>query len=88
MRNCLAVLAAVETQPSAQRNVEPPGLPETFLEALSDQLVRADVVVTSGGVSKGTHDVVKEALSELGTVEFVRVAMQPGMPQGHGDHKH
>ena len=27
---------------------------------------------------------VKEALSELGTVEFVRVAMQPGMPQGFG----
>jgi molybdopterin molybdotransferase len=41
-------------------------------------------VVTSGGVSKGTHDVVKEALSELGTVEFREVAMQPGKPQGFG----
>ena len=58
--------------------------PEAFTEALSDQLVRADLVVTSGGVSKGTHDVVKEVLSELGTVEFLEVAMQPGKPQGFG----
>jgi molybdopterin molybdotransferase len=58
--------------------------PAAFSEALSDQLVRADLVVTSGGVSKGTHDVVKEVLSELGTVEFLEVAMQPGKPQGFG----
>jgi molybdopterin molybdotransferase len=58
--------------------------PAAFTEALGDQLVRADVVVTSGGVSKGTHDVVKEVLSELGTVEFLEVAMQPGKPQGFG----
>ena len=32
----------------------------------------------------GAYDVVKEALSPLGTVEFTKVAMQPGMPQGHG----
>ena len=38
--------------------------PDDFTEALSDQLVRADLVVTSGGVSKGTHDVVKEVLGE------------------------
>ena len=58
--------------------------PASFTEALSDQLVRADLVVTSGGVSKGTHDVVKEVLSELGTVDFLEVAMQPGKPQGFG----
>ncbi len=58
--------------------------PDAFTEALSDQLVRADLVVTSGGVSKGTHDVVKEVLSGLGTVEFLEVAMQPGKPQGFG----
>jgi molybdopterin molybdotransferase len=58
--------------------------PQEFADALSDQLVRADVVVTSGGVSKGTHDVVKEVLSELGTVDFLEVAMQPGKPQGLG----
>ncbi len=58
--------------------------PEAFSESLSDQLVRADLVVTSGGVSKGTHDVVKEVLSKLGTVEFLEIAMQPGKPQGFG----
>ncbi len=58
--------------------------PEEFKDALSDQLVRADLVVTSGGVSMGDYDVVKEALSELGTVTFSEVAMQPGKPQGFG----
>ncbi|MBV9831464.1 MAG: molybdopterin molybdotransferase MoeA [Marmoricola sp.] len=58
--------------------------PHDFTEALSDQLVRADLVVTSGGVSKGTHDVVKEVLAGLGTVDFLEVAMQPGKPQGFG----
>ena len=55
-----------------------------LLDALESQLLRADVLVTSGGVSMGAYDVVKEALSELGTVEFVRLAMQPGKPQGFG----
>jgi molybdopterin molybdotransferase len=55
-----------------------------FTDALSDQLVRADVIVTSGGVSKGDHDVVKAALSSLRTVDFREVAMQPGKPQGFG----
>lgn len=55
-----------------------------FLAALNDQLVRADLVVTTGGVSLGDFDVVKEALSPLGTVWFGTVAMQPGKPQGFG----
>jgi molybdopterin molybdotransferase len=55
-----------------------------LLDALESQLLRADVLITSGGVSMGAFDVVKEALSELGTVEFTRVAMQPGKPQGFG----
>lgn len=55
-----------------------------LLDALENQLLRADVLVTSGGVSMGAYDVVKEALTELGTVEFTRVAMQPGKPQGFG----
>jgi molybdopterin molybdotransferase len=58
--------------------------PNEFRDALSDQLVRADLVVTSGGVSKGAYDVVKEVLAELGTVSFGEVAMQPGKPQGFG----
>ena len=55
-----------------------------LLDALESQLLRADVLVTTGGVSMGAYDVVKEALSELGTVEFTKVAMQPGKPQGFG----
>ena len=55
-----------------------------LLASLEDQLVRADLLVTSGGVSVGAYDVVKEALSRLGTVGFHKVAMQPGMPQGFG----
>jgi molybdopterin molybdotransferase len=61
-----------------------PDEPRAFLDALGDQLVRADLVVTSGGVSQGDFDVVKEALSPLGTVWFGGVAMQPGKPQGFG----
>jgi molybdopterin molybdotransferase len=55
-----------------------------LLDTLENQLLRADVLVTTGGVSMGAYDVVKEALTELGTVEFSRIAMQPGKPQGFG----
>jgi molybdopterin molybdotransferase len=61
-----------------------PDDPHTLMETLTDQLVRADVVITSGGVSAGAYDTVKEVLSRLGTVSFDKVAMQPGMPQGFG----
>lgn len=80
----LLAAAARQAGAIAYRVSASPDDPETFTELLSDQLVRADVVVTSGGVSKGTHDVVKEALSQLGTVTFREVAMQPGKPQGFG----
>lgn len=55
-----------------------------LMNVLEDQLIRADLVVTSGGVSAGAYDVVKQVLGTLGTVEFDKVAMQPGMPQGFG----
>ena len=55
------------------------------LQTIEDQLIRADLLVTTGGVSMGgEHDVVKSALRELGTMTFRKVAMQPGMPQGFG----
>src|SRR5262249_40813437 len=55
------------------------------LAAVQDALAGADLLITSGGVSMGAeHDVVKAALSRLGTVRFRQVAMQPGMPQGFG----
>lgn len=61
-----------------------PDEPDALLSALDDQLGRADVVVTSGGISMGDFDVVKAALAPLGSVWFGPVAMQPGKPQGFG----
>lgn len=69
---------------------------ETLRATIEDQLIRADIIVTSGGVSVGAYDVVKEALSSLGGsfgeaaeeaagyVDFRKLAMQPGKPQGFG----
>jgi molybdopterin molybdotransferase len=77
--------AAHEAGCLAYRHGPIPDDPLEMLPAIEDQLLRADLIVTSGGVSMGgEHDVVKETLSRLGTVRFSKVAMQPGMPQGFG----
>ncbi|MBB3605099.1 molybdopterin molybdotransferase [Mycolicibacterium sp. BK556] len=52
----------------------------TVLEGYAGQ---ADLIITTGGVSAGAYEVVKDAFGG-GAVEFVKVAMQPGMPQGAG----
>ncbi|MFJ6657844.1 gephyrin-like molybdotransferase Glp [Streptomyces sp. NPDC091377] len=64
---------------------------DTLRTTIEDQLVRADLMVTTGGVSVGAYDVVKEALEhvadadEAGSgIEFRKLAMQPGRPQGFG----
>ncbi|HJP75177.1 MAG TPA: gephyrin-like molybdotransferase Glp [Pseudonocardiaceae bacterium] len=54
-----------------------------FHKTLAEELPGADLLITSGGVSAGAYEVVKDALTGHG-VEFVRVAMQPGGPQGAG----
>ena len=56
---------------------------EKFRALLDSHAGRADLVITSGGVSAGAYEVVKDAFGSTG-VEFVKVAMQPGMPQGAG----
>ncbi|MDQ3611969.1 MAG: molybdopterin molybdotransferase MoeA, partial [Actinomycetota bacterium] len=76
--------AAVEAGAIAYRVGIVPDDPRKLAATLEDQLVRADILVTSGGVSVGAYDVVKEVLSRLGTVAFDKIAMQPGMPQGFG----
>ncbi|MBB4929682.1 molybdopterin molybdotransferase [Lipingzhangella halophila] len=58
--------------------------PDTIASTLESVLDRADLVLTTGGVSMGAYDAVKEVLSKRGTVHFEKVAMQPGMPQGFG----
>lgn len=49
---------------------------------------QADLIITTGGVSAGAYEVVKDAFGRtsdsVDSVEFVKVAMQPGMPQGAG----
>ena len=83
--NSIALTAAAqEAGAIAYRVGIVPDDPRRLAATLEDQLVRADVLVTSGGVSVGAYDVVKEVLSRLGTVQFDKVAMQPGMPQGFG----
>lgn len=56
----------------------------TFLATLDAEIgAGIDLVLTSGGVSAGAYEVVKDALAPRG-VEFTKVALQPGMPQGSG----
>lgn len=55
----------------------------TLLQSL-DEDSSVDAIVTSGGVSVGAYDVVKAALADEPSVEFVAVAVQPGKPQGLG----
>lgn len=53
-------------------------------DAIEDQLVRADLLITTGGLSEGSHDTLKGVLSPLGDVRFDHVAMHPGRNQGVG----
>ena len=57
--------------------------PEAVLAAVGALAGKVDAIITSGGVSMGAYDVVKESLRDNG-VDFVQVAMQPGKPQGFG----
>jgi molybdenum cofactor synthesis domain-containing protein len=53
---------------------------ERLLQGVRD----CDVLVVTGGVSVGAHDVVKEVFSEIGTLDLWRVAIQPGKPLAYG----
>ncbi len=61
-----------------------PDEPSQLADTLEDQLIRADVVLTTGGVSVGTSDVVKEVLGRIGSVRFDQLAIDPPMPVGFG----
>lgn len=58
-----------------------PALLET---AFREAAAIADVVITSGGVSVGEADFVKELLNKLGEVVFWKIAMKPGRPLAYG----
>ena len=57
---------------------------EAVEHAFIDASEKADVVITSGGVSVGDADFVKETLEKLGEVNFWKVAMKPGRPLAFG----
>jgi molybdopterin molybdotransferase len=58
--------------------------PDSLKELVFSYEIQADAFMSSGGVSVGERDVVKAAFFRRGDVEFYKVAMQPGMPQGFG----
>jgi molybdopterin molybdotransferase len=61
-----------------------PDARDTLRARLVEAAEAADVVLTSGGVSVGVHDLVKAVLSDIGGIDFWQVAMQPGRPLAVG----
>lgn len=57
---------------------------DSVLKVLREAIEWADIVVASGGVSVGAHDVVKGAFEEVGRIDLWRVAVQPGKPVAFG----
>ncbi len=83
--NSLLLAAAVRTAGCLVRRVA--GVaddPVVFARLLAELDGEVDLIVTSGGVSMGAYEVVREVLTTLPTMAFVKVAMQPGKPQGLG----
>jgi len=59
---------------------DPAVLEQTLIEAST----KADVIITSGGVSVGEADYMKQLLEKLGQVVFWKIAMKPGRPLAYG----
>jgi molybdopterin molybdotransferase len=59
-------------------------IPEKLERAFASAATAADVVITSGGVSVGEADYVKQLLGKLGEVLFWKIAMRPGRPLAYG----
>ncbi|HKW06503.1 MAG TPA: gephyrin-like molybdotransferase Glp [Candidatus Dormibacteraeota bacterium] len=57
-----------------------PDEPDPLRSLVIEALMHADALVTSGGVSVGTHDLVKPLLESLGEVHIGRVKLKPGKP--------
>lgn len=58
--------------------------PVLLEQALQKASANADVILTSGGVSVGEADYMKQLLNELGQVVFWKIAMKPGRPLAYG----
>jgi molybdopterin molybdotransferase len=57
---------------------------EALRRAFLDASAQAHAVLTSGGVSVGAYDLVRDVLDEVGVIDFWRVKMRPGGPQAYG----
>ena len=57
---------------------------EGIKAALIDAETRADIIITSGGVSVGDADYIKDVLADIGKVKFWKVSMKPGRPLAFG----
>jgi len=83
--NSFMLMAAVIEAGGIPHRAGPVRDDEQALRAvLEAEAARSDLIISTGGVSMGAYDTVKSVLSQTGSVEFVKVAMQPGMPQGLG----
>jgi molybdopterin molybdotransferase len=58
--------------------------PEQLEKAFREAAQKADVVITTGGVSVGEADFVKQLMAKLGEVLFWKIAMRPGRPMAFG----
>ena len=58
--------------------------PEAMRAALTDAAARADLIISTGGVSVGEADYIKPALADLGETEFWKIAIKPGRPLTFG----
>ena len=61
-----------------------PDVPQALEQAFVTAAGAADVVITSGGVSVGEADYVRDLLGKLGEVLFWKIAMKPGRPLAYG----
>ena len=83
--NRIAIISLLQGMPLEITNLGV--LPDTLAathQALSDAALTQDALITSGGVSVGDADFVREAIEALGGVDFWRLNLRPGKPFAFG----
>lgn len=79
--NRLSLLSLADALPVATEDLGIlPDNPETLRQSLRAAAREHDALITSGGVSVGEPDHVRDIVSQLGTIDFWKVAIKPGKP--------
>jgi molybdopterin molybdotransferase len=80
-------LAAAVAEAGGEPLVLPraPDVPAEIEQRVRQGIAGADLLVASGGVSVGRHDHMRETIEQLGTLDFWRIAVQPGKPLAFGE---